>query len=114
MPLLQGNTDLTSTEWAIAALVSKGYTDAQIAIEAKTREQFVEDHLRRIFQKTGCWNRSEVALWYLRLGVENERRLHDRREATSEISDERRKSSRRHPIEPAARAHEQHEINLGK
>ena len=112
MPLLQGNTDLTSIEWAIAALVSKGYTDAQIAAEAKTREQFVSDHLRRIFQKTGCWNRSEVALWYLRLGVENERRLHDRREAISEISDQRRKADRRHTVEPASRANEQHEINL--
>jgi DNA-binding CsgD family transcriptional regulator len=112
MPLLQGNTDLTSKEWAIAALVSKGYTNAEIATETQTGEQFVEHYLRRILQKTGCWNRSEVALWYLKLGVEKERRLYDRREATSEISDERREGDRRRPLEPAPRAHEQHEMNL--
>lgn len=112
MPLLYGNTNLTSQEWAIAALVSKGYTDAQIAAATQTRELLVEDQLRRIFQKTGCWNRSEIALWYLKLGVEKERRLQDRREATSEIIDEHRKAGRRHPSEPAPRAHEQHEINL--
>jgi DNA-binding CsgD family transcriptional regulator len=112
MPPLYRNTDLTSKEWAIAALVSKGYTNTEIAAETQTREQLVEDCLRRIFQKTGCWNRSEMALWYLKLGLEGERRLHDRREATSETSDERRKADRRDSLEPAPRAHEQHEINL--
>lgn len=112
MPLLQGNTDLTSKEWAIAALVSKGYTNAEIAAENQTSEQLVEQYLRRILQKTGCWNRSEVALWYVKLGIEKERRLYDRREASSEMSDERRKTDRRHPLEPAPRAHEQHEMNL--
>ena len=113
MPLLYGNTDLTSQEWAITALIAQGHTNAQIADDIHATEQSVEDHLRRIFQKTGCWNRTEVALWYMKIGVEKERRFHDRREADSKLSDdERRTSSRRQPPEPASRAHEQHRINL--
>lgn len=95
MPLLPGNTELTSKEWAIAALVSNGYTDAQIAVVTQIREPLVEDHLRKIFQKTGCWNRSEIAVWYLKIGVEKERRSHDRREESWEITEERRTSGRR-------------------
>jgi len=112
MPLLQGNLDLTSKEWAIAALVSQGQTNAEIAAETQTREPLVEAHLRKIFEKTGCWNRTEIALWYLKLGVENERRFHDRREADSEISKDRRKTGRRHPLQPSSRANEQREVNL--
>ena len=112
MPLLRGNTDLTSKEWAIAALVSNGCTNAEIAAETQTREPLVEDHLRRIFQKTGCWNRSEIALWYLKIGVEKERRFHDRREANSRITEERRMAGRRHSPEPAPRAHQPHKINI--
>ena len=94
MPLLPGNNDLTSKEWAIAALVSNGYTNAQIAVETQIGELLVEDHLRRIIQKTGCWNRSEIAVWYLKIGVEKERRFDDRREGNLE---ERRTADRRHP-----------------
>ena len=75
MALLYGNRDLLSKEWAITALVSRGFTDAQIAAELKTTEQELKTYLERIFDKTGCWNRTEVALWYLRIGVQDERRL---------------------------------------
>ena len=112
MPLLHGDTDLTSKEWAIAALVSQGQTNAEIAAATQTRKLLVEARLRKIFEKTGCWNRTEVALWYLKLGVENERRFHDRREADSEITNERRTAGRRHTLEPSSRANEQREVNL--
>ena len=59
MPLLFGNADLTSKEWAITALVCQGCANAQIAEETRTTEHVVENHLRRIFEKTGCWNRTE-------------------------------------------------------
>jgi DNA-binding CsgD family transcriptional regulator len=104
---------LTSKEWAITALVFQGHTDAQIAAETHTRKQEVENRLRRILGKTGCWNRTEVALWYLKLGVEKERRSDDRREASQGIHDERRQQvDRRHSPQRSPRAHEQHEINL--
>lgn len=112
MPLLQGNLDLTSKEWAITALVSQGHTNAEIAAQTQTGEQLIEAHLRKIFAKTGCWNRTEVALWYLKLGVENERRFRDRREADLEITNERRMAGRRHPLQPSSRANEQREVNL--
>lgn len=92
MPLLSGNMALTSREWAITALVFQGRTNAQIAAEIQTTEHIVETHLRRIVDKTGCWNRTEIALWYLKIGVVKERRFYDRREANWEISGEHRES----------------------
>src|SRR5438874_7294469 len=112
MPLLFGNTNLTSKEWAIAALVFQGRTNAQIAEETRTTERVVESHLRKILVKTGCWNRTEIALWYLSMGVGQERRFNDRREADWKMSDERRNVDRRHPPERSPRANEQHAINL--
>lgn len=112
MPLLHGKTDLTSKEWAITALVSQGFTNAQIAAETQIGEPLIDDHLRKICEKTGCWNRTEVALWYLRLGVSKERRSHDRREAKHDIHDEDRKASRRQPSDPSPRADEQHDVNV--
>jgi DNA-binding CsgD family transcriptional regulator len=112
MTLLFGNADLTSREWAITALVFQGHTNAQIAAETHTTEELVKHHLRRILDKTGCWNRTEVALWYLKMGIATERRFYDRREENWNISDERRQVSRRNPPNPSRRAHELHEINL--
>jgi len=112
MSFLYGSTDLTSKEWAITALVCQGHTNAQIAAEIDTTESIVKNELRTIFDKTGCWNRTEVALWYLKAGVEKERRFHDRREAEQETSDEHRKGNRRHPPNRSPRANERHEMNL--
>jgi len=112
MTLLFGNADLTSKEWAITALVTQGHTNAQIAVETHTAEDAIESHLRKILEKTGCWNRSEIALWYLKMGVKEERRFDDRREATWMTSDERRKGDRRHPPERFPRADEKHPLNL--
>src|SRR5215467_16074081 len=112
MTLLFGNADLTSKEWAITALITQGHTNAQIAVETHTAEPAIESYLRRILEKTGCWNRAEIALWYLKLGVKNERRFNDRREANLGISDERRMFDRRFPPERSSRAIEKHQINL--
>ena len=112
MPLLFGNADLSSKEWAIAALVFQGHTNAQIAAETQIEEQVVEHHLRSILDKTGCWNRTEVALWYLKIGLEKERRASDRREGNWETSQERRQEDRRQPPPRSHRAHEQHEVNM--
>ena len=112
MPLLPGNTNLTSKEWAITALVFQGRTNAQIAQETRTTQHVVEAYLRRIFEKTGCWNRTEIALWYLKMGVERERRFYDRREDDGNIGHERRDIDRRHPPEPSPRANEPRNLNL--
>lgn len=107
-----GRRDLTSRDWAVIALVCQGCTNAQIAAATQTAEPLVENQLRAIFDKTGCWNRTEIALWYLKMGLEEERRLCDRREVNSKIGDERRKDDRRRPPRRSKRADEQHEINL--
>jgi len=75
-------------------------------------ENVVKNQLRTIFDKTGCWNRTEVALWYLKIGLEKERRFNDRREAMRAISEEHRKVDRRHPPKRSPRANERHEIIL--
>jgi DNA-binding CsgD family transcriptional regulator len=112
MSLLHGNADLTSREWAITALVSEGRTNTEIADALQTTEQVVETHLRRIFEKTGCWNRTEIALWYVKLGVRDEKRSSDRREANWETGSERRQVERRHGPQPAPRVNEKHEMNM--
>jgi DNA-binding CsgD family transcriptional regulator len=109
--VLSGNTDLTSKEWAIAALLSQGSTNEQIAASTHVPEPSIQDHLRSILEKTGCWNRTEIALWYLKAGVEQERRFSDRRIVDPKITDERR-MGRRHPPGRSRRANEQHDINL--
>jgi len=109
--MLPGNSDLTSKEWAIVALVSRGSTNAQIAASIHAPKSVIKDYLLGILQKTGCWNRTEIALWYLGLGVEQERRFSDRRAANPENGDERQRGRRRSP-ERAPRANEQHDINL--
>jgi len=108
--VLTGNTELTSKEWAVTALLSLGSTNAQIADSIHVPEPVVQDYLRTILQKTGCWNRTEIALWYVKMGVEQERRFSDRRLADSK-TDERRKGRRR-PRERSPRANEQHDVNL--
>jgi DNA-binding CsgD family transcriptional regulator len=103
MSLLPGTSDLTSREWAITSLISEGRTNAEIAAEIHTTKQVIETQLGRIFEKTGCWNRAEIAMWYLKVGVESERRFNDRRETNWEISDERRQLDRRHAPQPSSR-----------
>ena len=108
--MLSGNADLTSKEWAIAALVSQGSTNAQIAASIHAPEPVIKDYLLNILRKTGCWNRTEITLWYLKTGVEQERRFSDRR-VNSQIGDERW-CGRRHSPKRSGRANEQHHINL--
>ena len=108
--MLSANTDLTSKEWAITALLSQGTTNAQIAASIHVPVPVVKDYVRTILEKTGCWNRTEIALWYVKMGVEQERRFSDRRLSDANL-DERRKGRRRSP-ERAPRANEQHDINL--
>src|ERR1700751_3888724 len=104
MPLLYGNMDLTSKEWAITALVFQGLTNAQIATAIQIKDQAVQSSLQTILDKTGCWNRTELALWYLKMGVENERRSGNRREKTREMRDGPGRPDRRHIPERSSRA----------
>lgn len=103
-------TYLTSKEWAIAALVSQGSTNTEIAGAIHAPESLVKGHLRRILKKTGCWNRVEIALWYLENGVETERRFSDRR--MNAVTSEERRRGRRFPLERCQETKKQHHLNL--
>jgi len=111
MALLYGNRGLLSKEWAITALVSRG-VHRKFAAELKTTEQELKTYQNESLIRRGCWNRTEVALWYLRVGVQNEMRIYDRRARANWETTERRKGDRRHPLAPSPRANEQHELNL--
>jgi len=54
----------------------------------------------------------QKGLWYLKMGLENERRSYDRRNADWKTTDERRQVERRRPPQRSPREHDQHEVNL--
>ena len=56
---------LSPRENEIAALVVKGQTNKTIAASLKLGEATVKDHLRRIFLKTSCASRTELAVLYV-------------------------------------------------
>jgi DNA-binding NarL/FixJ family response regulator len=95
MPLLYGKRELTSNEWMIAALVAEGLQDRDIERELKMQQEVLELKLSSIYEKTGTLNRTELALWYLTLGIERERHACDRRITRHDVHEERRKDPRR-------------------
>ncbi|SFT35448.1 regulatory protein, luxR family [Actinopolyspora lacussalsi subsp. righensis] len=52
---------LSSTENRIIDLVSDGYTNRQIAMAVQASEKTVESHLTKLFTRTGCRSRVELA-----------------------------------------------------
>ncbi|MGJ7908119.1 AAA family ATPase [Actinopolyspora sp. H202] len=52
---------LSSTENRIIELVSDGYTNRQIAVAVQASEKTVESHLTKLFTRTGCRSRVELA-----------------------------------------------------
>ena len=53
---------LTDREQEVAARVAAARSNRQIASELGLAEQTVKNHLRAIFLKLGCENRTELAL----------------------------------------------------
>ena len=47
-------------------LLTDGLKNKEIAVLAGTTEHVVKNYLRRIYDKLGLWNRTEVALWYVK------------------------------------------------
>lgn len=58
--------ELTSKEWVIVSLLSEGLRNPDIAMEIGTTEHVIKNSLRVIYDKLGFWNRTEVALWYVK------------------------------------------------
>jgi len=58
--------ELTPYEIHIIRFVTDGLKNKEIAVEVNTTEDMIKNHIKRIFDKTGVWNRTQLALWYLR------------------------------------------------
>ena len=57
---------LSPYQLKVGRLVALGHTNRDIAGELKTTEQAIKSALHVIFDKTGCWNRVELASRFLR------------------------------------------------
>jgi non-specific serine/threonine protein kinase len=57
---------LTRRELEVAALVSRGLTNRQVAEQLLVATRTIETHLEHIFAKLGVQTRAEVAAWAAR------------------------------------------------
>lgn len=55
---------LTPRQRQVCALVALGHTNAQVASRMGVSERTVRKHLEDVFARTGCANRTSVALWW--------------------------------------------------
>lgn len=59
----------SSKESTLISLVSLGIDNASIARHMGTTEQTVKNQTQRVFDKTGTWNKLELAVWALRTEI---------------------------------------------
>lgn len=57
-------TNLTTREREITELIAWGATKKEIADKLFISEETVKNHLRNIFEKTGCGKSTELSAWY--------------------------------------------------
>lgn len=62
---LYGSRVPTATEMRVISLVADGMKNHEVANVIGTTDHVVRNMLRTIFDKTGAWNRTELALWYV-------------------------------------------------
>ena len=55
---------LTPRETQVVQLLHGGLINSAIGEKLGTSEQVIKNYLRRIFDKTGTFNRLELALWW--------------------------------------------------
>lgn len=56
-----GRPELSTVEETIIALIQRGLTNRQIAAAVRVSEKTIENHLTRLFAKTGCRSRLDLA-----------------------------------------------------
>lgn len=67
--------ELSPREWAVAVLVPTGKTNQEIADELGVDIKTIKFHMTRIFKRTSCRNRVELAFKISKfLGSKNESR----------------------------------------
>lgn len=60
---------LSDREHDVLRLVTKGWTDAEVASKLGIRLRTVQSHLARVREKTGLRRRSELVIWAMQHGV---------------------------------------------
>jgi DNA-binding CsgD family transcriptional regulator len=55
---------LLKREWRLLELVSQGLKNREIAEKFSTTPHVIKNQLRVVYDKTGVFNRVELALWY--------------------------------------------------
>lgn len=55
---------LTARQQQVCALVARGHTNAQVATRLGVSERTVRKHLEDVFARSGCANRTSMALWW--------------------------------------------------
>ena len=58
--------ELTERELFVARLVTDGLTNPQIGVICNRSEHVIKNWLKAIYDKLGLWNRTELALWYVK------------------------------------------------
>lgn len=61
----QAEIGLTTKEQRLVQLVADGMTNTEIAKATQTTENVVKNYIRAVFNKVGCNNRVELALWHV-------------------------------------------------
>ena len=63
---------LTAKEWLVISLAAEGLKNRDIAERIGSTEHMVKNYMRSIYDKLGMWNRTELALWYVKRTFEKE------------------------------------------
>ena len=64
LPGEQPTERLTAREHEVAALVTRGWSNPQIARKLVISARTVQSHVSNILEKRGLRNRQEIAVWY--------------------------------------------------
>ena len=61
-----GPDELSTREWEVAALITRGYSNRQIARELVISERTVDSHVSHIMRKLALGSRAQIAAWVVR------------------------------------------------
>ena len=61
-----GPDELSTREWEVAALITRGYSNRQIARELVISERTVDSHVSHIMRKLAHGSRAQIAAWVVR------------------------------------------------
>jgi len=61
---------LSRRQARIVQLVAEGLSNKDVALGVGLTEHVVKNYLRTIYDELGFWNRTELAMWYVKRSVE--------------------------------------------